>query len=358
VSIQCYSDDGFVELLCRFRSDGAILFVNSAYARACGTTPQEMIHRSFWDFILPDDRNKVRAMLAELTPDNPEVRIENRFESVEGVRWTLWTNRGVAFDEAGTLLEATSSGVDITDLKRAEQALRESEDRRRIASEVAKVGTFEWDMRNDVIAWTRELEALYGLAPGEFGGTYEDWRRLVHPDDLPQAEVKLKQAETDGDFSAQWRVIWPDGSIHYLESRARIDFDEDGNAIRMLGANVDVSERVRTEIALRESELRFRTAAEAVSGIIYEYHYDTCRVERSCGLHAVLGFHQDEVRIHWNGGRTASIPMILPSRARLPRGRSSPAKALRRSIACSIATDTGSMCWTSACWCLARTASR
>ena len=115
--------DGQPEMVCRFRLDGTIVFVNAAYARARGTTPEAMVGHNFWDFIAESDRASVRSMLQRLTPELPEVRIENRFSTAEGERWTLWSNRGLKFDPDGGLLEAQSTGIDITERKRAEQAL-------------------------------------------------------------------------------------------------------------------------------------------------------------------------------------------------------------------------------------------
>jgi PAS domain S-box-containing protein len=118
------------ELVCRFRPGGTILFVNGAYARAVGSTPENMIGRDFWTFIPPGEHAGVRELLHGLTPDAPEVRIENRFEATEGLRWMLWTNRALAFDADGRVLEAQSTGVDITERRRAEEALREADRRK------------------------------------------------------------------------------------------------------------------------------------------------------------------------------------------------------------------------------------
>ncbi|MGH8665665.1 MAG: PAS domain S-box protein [Burkholderiales bacterium] len=115
--------DGQPEMVCRFRFDGTILFVNGAYARARGSTPEAMAGRNFWDFIAEDDRASVRSMLEGLTPELPEARIENRFHTADGDRWTLWANRALKFDPRGGLLEAQSTGIDITERKRAEEAL-------------------------------------------------------------------------------------------------------------------------------------------------------------------------------------------------------------------------------------------
>lgn len=109
-----------IEMVCRFRMEGEILFVNAAYARARGTIPGELIGRNFWDFITETDRPAVKSGLQRLSPDSPEVVIENRFETTDGVLWTLWTNRAVAFDSHGRPVELQSSGIDITERKERE----------------------------------------------------------------------------------------------------------------------------------------------------------------------------------------------------------------------------------------------
>lgn len=143
------------EMLCRFRPDGQILFVNGAYARACGTTAEALTNGNFWSFVPETERPAVQAMLDRLTPESPEVRIENRFQTVDGERWVLWTNRGLLFDADGTLLEAQSAGIDITQRKQMEQALQES-DRRKDEF----LATLAHELRNPLAPIGNALEVL------------------------------------------------------------------------------------------------------------------------------------------------------------------------------------------------------
>ena len=111
-----------------------------------------------------------------------------------------------------------------------EKALRESEERLRMAQQVARVGAFDWNIKTGANRWTRELEAMYGLLPGSFPGTQPAWEQLVHPDDRQEVVRAVEQAMQEGDFDKEWRVIWPDGSVHWLLGRAWVFKDQQGTA--------------------------------------------------------------------------------------------------------------------------------
>src|SRR5690348_18413669 len=95
-------------------------------------------------------------------------------------------------------------------LQQSEESLRLSEERLRLAQQVARVGSFEWNIQTGVNVWTPELEAMYGLDAGEFGRTQHSWEQLLHPEDRLEAVAAVERA-LDGNESeeAEWRVIWP-----------------------------------------------------------------------------------------------------------------------------------------------------
>jgi PAS domain S-box-containing protein len=109
--------DGMSELVCRFRPDGIILYVNEPYCRMFGKTQNELVGHTYAPVVHPDDLERIQAEVAAMTPDNPTVTIENRVVTATGgVTWTQWTNRGT-FNEAGELVECQSAGRDINELR-------------------------------------------------------------------------------------------------------------------------------------------------------------------------------------------------------------------------------------------------
>lgn len=157
------------EMVCRFRPDGQILFANEGYARAVGTSVRELLCRNFWEFIPESEHEDVRRLLARLTPDSPDVRVENRFETAEGERWTLWHNRALRFDSEGNVVEAQSTGIDITDRKRMESALRDSEERLRLFIDNAPAAIAMFDRDMCYVAVSQRFKDDYGLSGDVMG---------------------------------------------------------------------------------------------------------------------------------------------------------------------------------------------
>ncbi len=152
-----------------------------------------------------------------------------------------------------------TAGVDITDRKRIKELLIQSERRLRLALEAGRMGTWDWEVGTDNAKWSEGHYTLLGYRAGEVQPSNEAFRRRVHPEDRARWEQALNEALQNGtDYICEHRVIWPDGSVHWLEARGRCTSDSSGKANRMYGVIADIDEKKRVETALRESETRFR----------------------------------------------------------------------------------------------------
>ena len=136
---------------------------------------------------------------------------------------------------------------------RSEAELQSSQNRLRLAMEAADLGTWDWDIADDRVAWTDAVYRLHGVAPGAFGGSVADFASLVHVDDRDRVREKIERALVDGGpYEVEFRVVWPsDGSVHWLATRANLERDASGRPLRMAGATYDVTERVQLLAAER-----------------------------------------------------------------------------------------------------------
>jgi PAS domain S-box-containing protein len=172
---------------------------------------------------------------------------------------------------AAVVDERQNNRVEVEKLRTAETALRVNEERFRFAQKAGGIGTFEWGTETGVDWWTPELEALYGLPAGGFESTRKAFEKLVHPDDRPAVLRRIAESfESGAPTEAEWRVTWPDGSLHWIAGRWQIVRNVNGEPCPVLGINIDVTERKNIEEALRRSEERFRLATKATNDAIWD----------------------------------------------------------------------------------------
>ena len=233
--------------------DDEVLLVNKAWTEGSGYQHADIPTINDWTVRAYGERHAVvedyidTLFESDLRVDNGEWEITTA--SGEKRLWHFFSTP-VGRDSSGRRV-IVSNAIDVTEQRRAEQGLRESEERLRLAQRVSKIGTFEWNIQTGVNTWTPDLEAMYGLPPGGFAGTLKTWEDLVHPDDRPQAMAAIGEALANGELAAEWRVIWPDGSVHWLAGRGSVFKDDDGKPLRLLGINIDITERKRDEEELR-----------------------------------------------------------------------------------------------------------
>jgi len=161
------------------------------------------------------------------------------------------------------------------DVVRAGQLSREvkaNEERLALAQEAGDVGTFDWDLRTGRVMWNEKLESMHGLPRGGFGGAFDNWLELVHPEDRPRcdAEIDVAIKQKHPSWQAECRIFRADNNeMRWIDARARLFFDPNGEPVRMLGVNVDITARKLAEEAARKGEERNRDLLRALPDIIF-----------------------------------------------------------------------------------------
>jgi PAS domain S-box-containing protein len=230
------------------------------------TEPRTLTHQQVLEQIHPDDRPKLLAAIARHSPENPTVEVTYRvLLPGKPPVWVKSSGRAF-FDGEGRMLRVIGIVADVTDQKLAEEALRLSEERLRLAQQAARIGTFERDVRTGRITWAEGLEPLYGLSPGSLDGkTPEFVKDLIHPTDRQRVARLIQQAlKTGRPTEGEWRAIWPDNSVHWIVSRWQVLMDDSGEPSRVVGVNMDVTERKLAELALHAREKLLETFVKNV----------------------------------------------------------------------------------------------
>jgi PAS domain S-box-containing protein len=254
-----------------------------------GFSEEELRNKHCVDFSPPEDAEKDWALFQQLRAGSIDhYQLEKRYFRRDGS--LVWGSLSISLLKSSASPLVLAMVEDITDKKKAEEALRASEERLRLAQQAARIGSFEWNVQTGVNTWTPELEAMYGLQPGGFSQTQTAFENLVHADDRAGVIRLVDRAlKTGQPTEGEWRAVWPDGSVHWIAGRWQVLMNESGEPARMIGVNIDVTGRKRAEEALHESEERFRLAAQAGKMFAYEWDAATDKIVRSEGVTRILG---------------------------------------------------------------------
>lgn len=275
-----------------------ILFVSPAFERIWGR-PREALYADaevFLQGVHPDDRVRVEAAFfrdVAIGAYDEEYRVLQPDGSVRWVR-----DRGFPVrDDAGCLAYVAGIAEDITADRAARDELAYSEQRFRLAARAAQGMVYECDQQTGRVWRSDGLRDLLGFGPDEAAATTTWWRDRMAPEDRERAVALFQQVMQAGEnlFESEYRIQHRSGQWIDVWERAYVERDDDGNVCRAIGHVIDVTERKRAQAEMAASEERFRVAADALQGVVYDWDVATDSVVRSDGLKTLLGFRPEEV---------------------------------------------------------------
>lgn len=216
----------------------------------------------------PDDQKRIAERLAAALK-NPSVAHWNddyRFLQADGRYAWVMDRAYIVRNEHGTVMRMVGAMQDVTATQSALQALSDSENRLTMAMTAGLMGSWDWNVLTGDMQWSPGHFSLLGLQPDQVRPSFESWAACVHPEDLPHVKAILGDTmQAHKEYVADFRVVWPDGSLHWMAGRGRYEYDSNGRCTRMIGIMTDITERKQSEQALQETEARLRLAIESAA---------------------------------------------------------------------------------------------
>ncbi len=242
--------------------DGVLLAVNEAFEKTFGFTKQESIGRTSHDLGINPDAEGRSHILAALKAGGSARNVEMPFRTKSGEERIFSVNVDlVEISDQKYILNTTQ---DITERKRAEEQLARLVERFDLAARAAQLGVWDWSIANDQLVWDERMYELYGVKKEDFSGAYDAWLQGLHPDDrLGSFEISQQAIQREKEYGTEFRVIWPNGSIHWLKAYGQVIHDASGKPQRMIGVNFEITDQKSAEAKMLRQTERLKILADA-----------------------------------------------------------------------------------------------
>lgn len=239
--------------------EGNVRLSNKAAEKITGYTREELKGRNWFDIVVPRDRypqvwSEFRQIMSRGLPRNYENPILTKTGEE---RYIVWQNNKLI--EHGRVVGSLSYGIDITERKRAEEALRLANERLHVAQLAAGEGVWDWNVQTGNIEWDQEMFHLFRFDPHRDTVSLEAWAAVLHPDDRGKAVSRIYEALDDHSLLVnEYRIIHPDGQVRWIRALGRGIYDDRGCPVRMIGICLDITMPKQSE----EELARYRDRLE------------------------------------------------------------------------------------------------
>jgi len=275
--------------------EGRRVYVNPAFGRIFGD--KAMIGTDSFQDIHPEDRECVRQRFLDTVKSGEARRSEFRFLLPDGQVRHIESQLSTVSNAQGGVGLVVAVSRDVTERRQTEEALRARDLQLQEAQELANLGSWEWDLRTSTRTWSEQLSRIFGVTADQVPPTLDGFYPLVHPEDRERTARMAEEALRTGHaYENQFRIVRPDGSVRTIHSQARVDRDDYGSPVRVIGVCQDITERKLAEEQVRVSQERFRMMVENVRDYaIYMLDMNGYVTSWNLGAERIEGYRAEEI---------------------------------------------------------------
>lgn len=223
---------------------GSIVYWNTGAERLYGWRAEEALGRDIVELLVPqslvDQANEILEKVGVGEDWSGEFLIRHK----DGHTCEIAIVHRAVIDEQGHVVAVVGEAEDVSAERRLASELRTTRDEQRLALQAGRLGILRWDRATTQVSLDETAEALLGLQPGAFDGTSQAWISMLHAEDRDRVLATLERAlDAKGSYDLEYRVVWPDGSIHWLQGRGQVTLDDAGNVTGRIGCMTDITAR-------------------------------------------------------------------------------------------------------------------